>query len=178
MPLSLARRISLVLRVFTALNILMLLTLVVPHREDHDGYQATHLYFMPRDNWEMDEGRGMLYEEEHYRRVEQLAAAKEFYGEPLRAADHEELQAGQEQYEEWADEARSKGPRIKGKPHVPNLSSNEIPVAALALVGPLSYLTLFELNSGELSPVAWTPDVLTPPPRLLHFSSQKQSIQV
>jgi hypothetical protein len=81
-----ARRLLAITRLFVAVTTLMLLTATVWHQPDHDGYQGTHLFFMPRSNWEMDEGRGMLYDEEHYRGMDLLRN----YGEGAFEREYEE----------------------------------------------------------------------------------------
>jgi hypothetical protein len=68
------------LRVLLAVVTFLTLTLTVMHREDSDGYQATHLFFIPRRNWEMDQGRGMLYEPEYYSRMDQAVLLEEING--------------------------------------------------------------------------------------------------
>ncbi|HET9492760.1 MAG TPA: hypothetical protein VFR15_00850, partial [Chloroflexia bacterium] len=74
------RQIEAPLRAFLALTTVLLLCATVLHREDHDGFQASHLFFMPRYTWEMDQGRGMLYEEAYYERMDLDVLAREVYG--------------------------------------------------------------------------------------------------
>ena len=90
------RKLFAFVQAFTACATLLLLTATVTHRADQDGYQAAHLFFVPRQNWEMDEGRGMLHEEEYYRDMDERAMLEEDYG---RDADYFEEQ-------EQAQEAR------------------------------------------------------------------------
>ncbi|MGA7729762.1 MAG: hypothetical protein WCD37_00670 [Chloroflexia bacterium] len=71
------------LRVVLALVSFFTLTLTVMHREDADGYQATHLFFMPRRNWEMDHGRGMLYEPHYYSKLDEAILLEEVNGARL-----------------------------------------------------------------------------------------------
>ena len=68
------------LRVLLAIVSFLTLTLTVMHREDADGYQAAHLFFMPRRNWEMDHGRGMLYEPKHYGAMDEAILYEEVNG--------------------------------------------------------------------------------------------------
>jgi hypothetical protein len=75
------RRLEAHARVFIAVNTMLLLCATVLHREDSDGYQAAHLFFMPRHTWEMDHGRGMLYEEAYYRAMDLEVLAEEVYGQ-------------------------------------------------------------------------------------------------
>ena len=56
------------------------LTVTVPARSDPDGWQAAHLFFMPRASWERDHDVGMLQPESWYDTQEQGHAA----GEPDR----------------------------------------------------------------------------------------------
>jgi hypothetical protein len=74
------RQIEAPVRVFLALTTVLLLCATVLHREDHDGFQASHLFFMPRYTWEMDHGRGMMYDEAHYERIDLEVLAGEVYG--------------------------------------------------------------------------------------------------
>jgi hypothetical protein len=74
------RQIEAPLRAFLALTTVLLLCATVLHREDHDGFQASHLFFMPRYTWEMDHGRGMMYEEAYYERMDLEVLAREVYG--------------------------------------------------------------------------------------------------
>jgi hypothetical protein len=90
------------LRVALAVVTFLTLTLTVMHREDVDGYQATHLFFMPRKNWEMDQGRGMLYEAEYYSRIDQAILLEEVSGVPFIYA----LESYFGEYEEY-DEYKS-----------------------------------------------------------------------
>jgi hypothetical protein len=71
------------LRVTLALVSFFTLTLTVMHRQDADGYQATHLFFMPRRNWEMDQARGMLYEPHYYSRMDEAILLEEVSGARL-----------------------------------------------------------------------------------------------
>ncbi len=56
------------------------LTVTVPARTDPDGWQAAHLFFMPRASWERDQDIGVLHPEAWYGDQEQGRAA----GEPDR----------------------------------------------------------------------------------------------
>lgn len=70
------------LRIFVTFTTAMLVTSTIMYRPDHDGYQGTHLFFMPRESWEMDYGRGKLYEDAYYLGMDRLALAEEIYGTP------------------------------------------------------------------------------------------------
>ncbi len=63
----------------TALAVITLvgLTITVPARTDPDGWQAPHLFFMPRSSWERDQGEGMLHPAVWYDTQEQGRAAVE-----------------------------------------------------------------------------------------------------
>jgi len=175
----------LIARVFVACCTLVTLTATIMHRPDHDGYQGTHLFFMPRKNWEMDEGRGMLYEEEHYRRADLYTAAAELYGEESlegfegeldrereeeykeESEEYEEYEEYQEDYEESGSEETA-GPAFRKAPHHPNLSGNEIPLAyglVIEIPGTEQYLA----NERSLiRPTVWRSKTPTPPPRTRH----------
>ncbi|HUS16385.1 MAG TPA: hypothetical protein VM536_15415 [Chloroflexia bacterium] len=64
-PLRLTARLGL-----TALTVIFL-TITVPARPDPDGWQAAHLFFMPRATWERDNDQGMLHPEWWYQAWEQ-----------------------------------------------------------------------------------------------------------
>jgi hypothetical protein len=74
------KRLEAPVRIFLALTTLLLLSATVLHRDDADGFQASHLFFMPRHTWEMDHGRGMMYEEAYYERMDLEVLAEEVYG--------------------------------------------------------------------------------------------------
>jgi hypothetical protein len=74
------RRLQAAVRAFLAAITFLTLTMTVMHRDDSDGYQAAHLFFMPRRAWEMDRGVGMLYEAEHYAGIDMEVLADEVYG--------------------------------------------------------------------------------------------------
>ena len=61
------------------------LTVTVPARTDPDGWQAAHLFFMPRASWERDQDIGMLHPESWYENQPQ--------GRPAAELDRERLQA-------------------------------------------------------------------------------------
>jgi multiple sugar transport system permease protein len=140
-------RLHRALRVFMALIIFTTLTMTVMQREDHDGYQATHLFFMPRETWEMDEGRGMLYEEEHYAEV----------------AEAESAGAG---YTSTGSSVGTTGPSVRRAPRTPNLQGNQIPVETMRAQP--QGLTWRQLPIAQQSEryIPWLPEVPTPPPRL------------
>lgn len=168
-------------RVFMACVTFLLLTMTVMQRVDRDGYQATHLFFMPRENWEMDEGRGMLHEEEYYRDIDAQVLAEETYGwegeahrQNVRQDADQEAQVSSSysqkvyspgEHERWQGTYHSQSSALRRTPYLPNFSSNEIPVAGFyeVLLPGDDQLS----NSGEPSFhfVAWQPDIPSPPPR-------------
>lgn len=176
------------LRLFVVFTTVMLLTSTIMYRPDHDGYQATHLFFMPRESWEMDGGRGMLYEESHYLDMDLRVLAAETYGLPSteegeRGWDHKEYEwgnpatAGQNLASEEQAEHRAyteasdvwhgptHGPVLRKMPHAPNLTGNTIP-----LLNPVEALAADHMSlvlSAELVsfPIPWEGSIPTPPPR-------------
>ncbi|HYP40766.1 MAG TPA: hypothetical protein VEX13_10445 [Chloroflexia bacterium] len=183
-----AKRLNGAARIFTACITVMLLGATVMYRADHDGYQGTHLFFMPRKNWEMDFGRGMLYEEEHYRGMDLRAIAEEVYGKEIagemeeesakREQDHYEARYEEydeyeeyEEYEEygehdtWADYSNHDGPILRRMPHAPNLDGNTIPLAGLLSSLLANYGQPFSVRDTVDRPHNWLDDPPTPPPR-------------
>ena len=165
-------RLFIFARLFTACAALLLLTVTVMQRDDRDGYQATHLFFMPRENWEIDEGRGMLHEPEYYRDVDVEVLVEEELGNyysydqhsaansPASRAAESELSALR-----VVSNANSHNPILTAARSIPNLSGNEIPVQQTGtnhLWGPdqsvIMLLTIVPLT-------IWVGDTPTPPPR-------------
>ena len=72
-----AKRFSKLLRLFMAFNILITLAATIMYRPDHDGYQGTHLFFMPRQNWDIDNHRELPFLPEEFRDVDFLAGLAE-----------------------------------------------------------------------------------------------------
>lgn len=100
------------LRVFTAGMTLLLLTSTVLERPDRDGYQATHLYFMPRRTWEMDYGRGMLYSEDSYSLVDLEVLAEvlgvDYYTLAADRIEREREEYGEESpYERYTEQVKA-----------------------------------------------------------------------
>jgi hypothetical protein len=131
-------------RLFVACTTLMLLTATVMEREDQDGYQATHLFFMPRQSWEMDGGRGMLYEEEYYHRMD------------LEALTEETAQS-------------SHGPVLKTTPYTPNPAGTDLPLvhAAGGFAPGRDYV--YATEAPPARPHMWQGDTRSPPPRNCNF---------
>lgn len=169
-------------RVFVACCTLVTLTATIMHRPDHDGYQGTHLFFMPRKNWEMDEGRGMLYEEEHYRRADLYTAAAELYGEEaledfegeLDREREEEYKEYEEEYAKYREDYNDSGsgeiagPAFRKMPHQPNLSGNEIPLAYGLVIKIPDSEQYLEIERRPIRPTVWRGKTPTPPPRTGH----------
>jgi hypothetical protein len=185
--IQITRRAFTFLRLFLACNLFVVLTMVVMQREDHDGYQGTHLFFMPRKNWEMDEGRGMLYEEEYYRDVDMELLADELNAEyesawerepegeeslAAHAGDEEEYEYEYE-YEDYGEyssregdnTSAASGPTVRRTPHERNYRDNDIPLSPVLLLRVDEAAIHLSLERQSLEPVAWQGDVPTPPPR-------------
>lgn len=167
-----ARRLLAITRLFVAVTTLMLLTATVWHQPDHDGYQGTHLFFMPRSNWEMDEGRGMLYDEEHYRGMDLLRN----YGEGAFEREYEEeegyyesipaYEEGDEgEYGEIPIDDELSGPAFRRMPHTPRMPENQLPSdchieALIFYFGQPVMVEPLVVRSHS-----WRGEVSTPPPR-------------
>jgi len=78
-----ARRFSKLLRLFMAANILVTLAATIMYRPDYDGYQGTHLFFMPRQTWDIDRSPELLFVPAEYKGVDFLAGLAE-----LRSGQH------------------------------------------------------------------------------------------
>ena len=162
-----AHRLFIGARLVVACTTLVLLTITVLQRQDGDGYQATHLFFMPRNTWEMDQGREMLYEEEHYRDMDWQALAGELYSRPTAgtpASPDEGERNG------LTDKAQSQSPAFHKLPYVPGLAGNHLPL--------IYSLEALVPDSGRYSaigapvprPTTWKGDIPSPPPRALSFA--------
>ena len=172
-------KVFLFARVFVACCTLVTLTATIMYRPDHDGYQGTHLFFMPRKNWEMDEGRGMLYEEEHYRRADLYTAAAELYGEErlegfeveADSEREESYKEYEEEYEEYREDYSTSGseeiagPAFRKAPHHPNLSGNEIPLAYGLVIKIPDTEQFLTIERKVMRPTIWRGKTPTPPPR-------------
>ena len=198
MRIRITKRAFTFLRLFLACNILVVLTMVVMQREDHDGYQGTHLFFMPRKNWEMDEGRGMLYEEEYYRDVDMELLADDLNAEYESAWEREpegdeslaaHTRSSEEEYEreyeyeyeyedygeyssgEGDNTSAASGPTVRRTPRERNFRDNDIPLSPSLLLMEGEVAILLTLERQSLAPVALPGDVPTPPPRKRASSS-------
>lgn len=162
-----ARGLFIGARLIVACTTLVLLTVTILQRQDGDGYQATHLFFMPRNTWEMDQGRAMLYDEEHYHEMDLRAAAAEFPGRHTQATllSPEERERGG-----LTDNAPSPSPALHRLPYAPGLAGNQIPlIYGLEALAPDSgrYWTLGEPAP---RPTTWKGDIPSPPPRARSFA--------
>jgi hypothetical protein len=128
------RQVEAPLRAFVAFTTVLLLCATVLHREDADGFQASHLFFMPRGSWEMDHGRGMMYEQAYYERMDLEVLAEEVYG------DYSERDFEQEAGEPSALEPQA--------PAAPNSSSTSAYQDWLAAQRD-SYTRWFAANKGQ-----------------------------
>ncbi|MDQ6741125.1 MAG: hypothetical protein M3021_12405 [Actinomycetota bacterium] len=153
-----AKRTGSALHGLLAYTTFLLLTVTVMQRGDHDGYQATHLFFMPRSTWEMDAGRGMLYSEDHYAPSD----LRDLTG--LSDPDTASSDAGA-----GADRHLVPGPTVRRSTAVPDPSGNEIPVAA-TLDGPAPADGLVSVVEPRVIALhSQQDDPPTPPPRTLPF---------
>lgn len=157
-----------VVRLFMACTTFLLLTITVLQTEDPDGYQATHLFFMPRSTWEMDGGVAMLYAREQSKQAEpgQLGAwsagpavdqgertAAVVSGPPVSVTSYSYGRYGQ------------LSPRIQESSSPNNAWGNQVFVSySIEIPPPVS--VHYDVDSGA-SPVpgTWRADIPTPPPR-------------
>jgi hypothetical protein len=166
-----ARRLLAIMRLFVAATTLMLLTATVWYQPDHDGYQGTHLFFTPRRNWEMDKGRGMLYEEEHYEYVDRLHSYGEraFESEYEDEGDYESYssyeQGDEDEYGEIELGDESSRPTVRRMHHAPRMPENQLPSDCCFEATPFYFgqPTMVELIVAR--PNSWLGEVPTPPPR-------------
>jgi hypothetical protein len=147
----------------------LVLTATIMYREGRDGYQATHLLFMPRETWGVDAGRRMLHEEEHHDAVDALQPADKAvrreivpssaaYGSPVPQA------GGPDGHLTSQSNIQGKA-AIHPRAHVPSHEGNTPPLANAQLAT--------SSGSGQFAPVevlafcakVWHDDVPTPPPR-------------
>ena len=145
------RRLFLTARIFLICATLVLLTITVLQRPDHDGYQSTHLFFMPRETWEMDFGRGMLHTKEHYRQMDVYQTVAELHGP------------------QKANGVHLQGPTVTRTPTESAHGVNGIFLAfvAIAFLSPSKQTSIFE--EVAIRPDTWKDDVPSPPPRSRHF---------
>jgi hypothetical protein len=175
---------------FTACATLLLLTSTVMHRPDEDGYQAAHLFFMPRGTWEMDQGRGMLHGEEYYRDIDERATLEETYGvdadyfeERGERAQEQSEEAGEpSNIAEMRDEPYDEPPFEQGQGEEGSLFNSHKPVLR-RMPRPRPFISnelptiqpVEECLHGAIQPIPvgepavyfadWQPDVPSPPPR-------------
>ena len=164
------RKLFAVVQVLTSCVTFLLLTATVMPRPDEDGYQGIHLFFMPRLNWEMDEGRGMLHEEEYYREIDEHEMLEEVYGrdvDSLEEYDDEEPSvdtASERDYERGG--YHSDKLMLRGTPHRQSFSSNEMP-AVKPFDASLTGAHLVAMSrEPSIYMMGWQPDVPSPPPRI------------
>jgi hypothetical protein len=141
-----ARRLFLRAQVLLLCATLVLLTITVLQRPDHDGYQATHLFFVPRENWEMDFGRGMFHEKELYERMDAYQSVT-------------------------ADGAQFQGLTITHRSPQSAQGFNGILLAFTFMLPLFASRQLSILVEATTRPDVWQDDVPSPPPRV-HHSTQ------
>jgi hypothetical protein len=159
-------------RLFMACLTFLMLTITIMQREDPDGYQATHLFFMPRQNWEMDLGREMLFKEEYYRNVDLDALAEEMFGRPaselVNTSNERDEQAALREYivehDSTLTSTHPQSPALH-KPSYTSLAGNQLPTLyTLAAIAPDS-IEGFAIDQPLMRPSIWQGDTPTPPPR-------------
>lgn len=169
------QRLAIAARGFIAAATLILLTATVMYQPDRDGYQGTHLFFMPRESWEMDAGRGMLHGPDYYEAIDAEIANEERYGESSKSAEYEYRDYAEQVKHESAlvttggadsqqDQAGARS--VIGKDHNSYRdSSNAIHVLLTASAPQTATGGLHRLPVIIGHPCAWSPDVPSPPPR-------------
>src|SRR5438105_1754533 len=163
------RRIFPAARLFMAWATFVLLTITTMQRQDYDGYQATHLFFTPRQSWEMDQGRGMLYEEERYREMDLQALVAETTGGEAdlssQAWEGSYRAAGPNGSNEESAAPHSQSPALRRMPYSPGQAGHEIPLAfSLAAILPAASL-FFAGGGGAIRAGTWQGETPTPPPQ-------------
>ncbi len=164
-------RLCAIARLFIACTTILLLTSTVMQVEDRDGYQATHLLFMPRETWEMDEARGMLHDEEYYREIdlEEFAAdvigIADFRGSDLYQQAESVVNISSRGNGNWFPHPHAGPVIMRRSPHSPAPPGNEVPVVqAFHLSTPNAWQPLATLEDSPFA-IAWQADVPSPPPR-------------
>lgn len=153
-------------RLFVACTTFLLLICGVLQQEDHDGYKGVHLFFMPRENWEMDEGRGMLHEEEYYlEREYSFGVGKhEFDLDSGHDNSGPEREFATMHSAFGTNSAHAASVSLESA-HETDPSSNELPF--LLQVSDLPFVRSTFIGSTYLSALqnTWTASTPTPPPR-------------
>jgi hypothetical protein len=165
---SVHTKILIFARLFTACAALLLLTITVMPRDDADGYQAVHLFFMPRQNWEMGQGVGMLHDASYYQSVNSAALAAESadveYPPNLRtSASASDLQAT-DGYLIRSDSTAQQPFLGKMRP-ILNLSGATLSVGQTDAYYVLGATQSFVLLLAVIPLTMWVGDTPTPPPR-------------
>jgi len=166
-------------RLFIACTTLILLGLTVSQRDDNDGFQAAHLFFMPRTSWEMDQGTGMLHTDEYYVVMDELVAGGDQDGFMLAFSSQENQRGGSlavksEDVAVPAQRAIGASGKplsggglasLRGMEYASNVSDYSIPVAYASTLRATGSLELFAREGLVVQLRGWLGDVPTPPPR-------------
>jgi hypothetical protein len=171
---SVHTKIFIFARLFTACAALLLLTATVLERNDPDGYQATHLFFMPRQNWEMDLGLGMLHDPDYYTAMDRQALAVEDTDATFTPAPQSSpnLTSGQTATYYLLAERSFTSPNpervtVSRAGVFANLAGNTIPLEQTGADYSWELGQVFLLLFVALSLTIWLGDIPTPPPRRL-----------
>jgi hypothetical protein len=137
-------------------------------RDDVDGYQAAHLFFMPRQDWEMDEGVGMLHDSSYYQSEDNAALAVEESGVDYPAnlpasASASDMQAT-DGYLIRSDSSVQQPTLGKMRP-ILSLSGNSLSVGQTGASYELGATQSFVLLLTVIPLTTWLGDTPTPPPR-------------
>ncbi len=159
-------------RLFTACAALLLLTSTVLQRNDPDGYQATHLFFMPRQTWEMDGGVGMLHDPDYYASMDMAAIAVQepdsIYQANRAAAPNLDSAHGAQPYlvsQINSSNAISQREGLSKSGPLLNFFGNTIPVEQIGATYSWELSQSFMLLLTVIALTIWLGDIPTPPPR-------------
>jgi hypothetical protein len=167
---SVRTKILIFTRLFTACAALLLLTVTVLQRDDPDGYQAAHLFFMPRQSWEMDEGVGMLHDADYYRGVDSAALAAEesvaYHPEDrLPSLSTSSVQADDGYLLNASSNAAAQTPTLGKMRPIVDLSGNALAIGQTGSDYSWGAGQLFILLVTVIPLIKWLGDTPTPPPR-------------
>jgi len=161
-------------RIFVISTTLLLLTITVMQSEDPDGYQATHLVFMPRNIWEMDDGRGMLHDPDYYNSIDNEAydSWSGWYQGMLRQAakaNREDLKSSSVHSVlslNLSVVSSRHHPTLRHNMPLSGLAGNQIPLGYTPIPKETNTTQWFVYEAYSSLPMVWWADTLTPPPRL------------
>jgi hypothetical protein len=169
---SVHTKIFIYARLFTACAALLLLTSTVLQHDDPDGYQATHLFFMPRQSWEMDGGVGMLHEPDYYTSIDRAALTMQDpestyqtdqEASPNLSSDHG-AQASLVSQIDTSNTNSQKTGVSKSRPLL-NYYGTTIPVEQIGAAYSWELGQAFMLLLTVIALTIWLGDIPTPPPR-------------